>query len=146
MVKVENLTPHHFVEWGAPFIPKDLLGYAIREGERLICLGGLWIIEGRAWATFDANATPPRLVHRLALNLIKEAKRADIPALWAELDEGKPNARKWLERCGFEYVSHNDNGIPVWRLELDGRSSDNDLDGCVNRNERDKQASAGRVC
>ena len=120
LARVEELTSRHFVEWGAPFVPKDLLGYALRRDGKLICIGGLWLIEGRAWATFDAKPSPPRLVHKLALNLIKEAKRAEIPAIWAELDESKPNARKWLERCGFEYVSHNDSGIPVWRLELDG--------------------------
>ena len=120
MAKVEELTPEHFVEWGAPFVPQDLLGYAIRsELGELVCLGGLWIIEGKAWATFDAKGEPPLIVHRLAVTLLREAKKVGIAEVWAELDETKPKARKWMERCGFVFTNNGDSP-QIWRRDLDG--------------------------
>ena len=121
MARVEELKPEHFHEWGADFEPINLLGYAVRDDDgNLTCLGGLWIIQGVAWATFDSRGDAPRLVHRLAIRLLKEAGKAGIPAIWAELDASKPKAQKWMERCGFEYVFENESGVEVWRAGLDG--------------------------
>ena len=120
MARVEDLTPEHFVEWGAAFVPQNLLGYAVRNAEGfLVCLGGLWIIEGKAWATFDAKGDPPLIVHRLAVTLLKEAEKAGITEVWAELDETKPKAKKWMERCGFVYTNNSD-AVQIWRRVLNG--------------------------
>ena len=119
MGRVEYLEPWHFVEWGAPFVPNDIVGYAMRGDDgSLICLGGVWFIEGRAWATFDSRGKPPPRVHGLGAKLLQTVKSIGVNAVWAELDESKPAARKWLERFGFERHSINEIGIEVWRIDL----------------------------
>lgn len=137
MADVEFLEPWHFEEWGAPFIPKDIVGYALRGDDgNLICLGGIWFIEGNAWATFDSRSKPPLRVHRLAVSIVKSIRAAGVNVIWAELDESKPGARKWLERFGFVYHSVTPEGVTVWRLELDGGSGLDDADGGRRRHER----------
>jgi hypothetical protein len=119
MADAEYLEPWHFKEWGAPFIPKDIVGYALRGDDgKLICLGGIWFIEGNAWATFDSRGTPPPRVHGLGAKLLQTVKNIGVDVVWAELDESKREARKWLERFGFERHSINESGIEVWRLDL----------------------------
>jgi hypothetical protein len=137
MASLEDLTSDHFREFYADFVPKDIVGYALRGDDgKIICLGGIWFIEGVAWATFGSVGTPPPHVHRTGARILKSVKEAGVKVVWAELDESKPNARKWLERFGFEHHSYSSDGIPIWRLELDGRPSDHDSDGGQHGNER----------
>jgi hypothetical protein len=134
MARLEDLTSEHFREWGSPFIPQDIVGYAMRNDDGgLICLGGIWFIDGRAWATFASKEAPPPRVHQHAARLLEEIKNAGVKEVWAELDESKPKARKWLERFKFEHHSTNEDGIKVWRLALDGRPSHNGRHGSKHR-------------
>lgn len=139
MARLEDLTSDHFREFYADFVPKDIVGYALRGDDgKLICLGGIWFIDGNAWATFGSNGSPPPHVHRTGARILKSVAEAGVRVVWAELDESKPKARKWLERFGFVHHSYSPEGIPIWRLELDGRPSDDDShDGRKRRHERD---------
>ena len=121
MGRLEVLTGDHFREYYADFVPQDIVGYALRGDDgRLKCLGGIWFIEGHAWATFASDGAPPPSVHRIAIRLVQTVREAGVKVIWAELDASIPKARKWLERFGFVHHSDTLDGIEVWRLDLDG--------------------------
>jgi N-acetylglutamate synthase-like GNAT family acetyltransferase len=136
---LEALTSEHFVEIGMGRRDYEVSGYALRDDDgRLQACGGLWFINDTAVATFWSRPgwQPPLRVHRLAIRIVHAAMQAGVSEIWAEEDSRAPNARKWLERFGFERAGHATDGLPVWRLDLDGRSRDDDFAGRKHRHER----------
>jgi N-acetylglutamate synthase-like GNAT family acetyltransferase len=149
----ELLTSEHFVEIGMGRGQYEVSGYALRDDDgRLQACGGLWFLNGMAVATFWARPgwQPKPRVHRLAIRIVHAAMRAGVTEIWAEEDSRVPSARKWLERFGFERAGHATDGLPVWRLDLDGRSRDAERDGSWRRwHERgglDQSGPGGERC
>jgi len=127
----EALTGEHFVEIGMGRRHYEVAGYALRDDDgRLQAMGGLWFIEDRAVATFWSKGPPKPRVHRLALKIVDAARRAGVTEIWAEEDTRVAGARKWLERFGFERAGQAEDGVPLWRLALDGGPRDNDSSRC----------------
>ena len=124
----EILTGEHFVEIGMGRRHYEVAGFALRDDDGVLqAMGGLWFIDDRAVATFWARSEQrPLRIHRLAIKIVNAARRAGVTEIWAEEDTRVEGARKWLERFGFERAGHATDGLPVWRLALDGRPRDND--------------------
>jgi len=124
-LRTELLTGWHFVEIGLGYAPEDVSGFALRDDDgKLLAMGGLWFIDDRAVATFWSRGPSPLRVHRLAIKIVQAAVHAGVTEIWAEEDARVPNARKWLERFGFERVGQAEDGLPLWRLDLDGGPRD----------------------
>lgn len=123
----EILTSDHFVEIGMGRGEYVASGYALRDEDGVLqAMGGLWFMDdGRAVATFWSKSEQrPLRVHRLAIRIVHAAMQAGVTEIWAEEDSRVPHARKWLERFGFERAGHAEDGLPVWRLSLDGEPRD----------------------
>ncbi len=118
----EILTGEHFVEIGMGRRHYEVSGYALRDDDGVLqAMGGLWFIDDRAVATFWARSEQrPLRIHRLAIKIVNAARRAGVTEIWAEEDTRVEGARKWLERFGFERAGQAEDGLPVWRLALDG--------------------------
>jgi hypothetical protein len=134
----ELLTGEHFVEIGMGRRHYEVSGYALRDDDGVLqAMGGLWFIDDRAVATFWARSEQrPLRIHRLAIQIVDAARRAGVTEIWAEEDTRVEGARKWLERFGFERAGHATDGLPVWRLDLNGRASNHDADGRERDHER----------
>jgi hypothetical protein len=121
VLRTELLTGEHFVEIGLGYAPADVAGFALRDENGVLhAMGGLWFVDRRAVATFWAKSPPKPRVHRLAIKIVRAAVQAGVTEIWAEEDPRIPNARKWLERFGFERAGQATDKVPVWRLDLDG--------------------------
>lgn len=134
---LELLTASHFIEIGMGRGEYEAAGYALRDEDgRLQAMGGIWFIGDMAWGTFwSRGEARPLRVHRLAIKVLQAAVQAGVTEVWAEEDTRVPNARKWLERFGFERAGDATDGLPVWRLSLDGRPRFDDADGRRRRNQ-----------
>lgn len=129
MLRTELLTSEHFVEIGMGRREYEVSGYALRDDDGVLqACGGLWFINDMAVATFWAQPgwIPQPRIHRLAIRIVHAAMQAGVTEIWAEEDSRVSNARKWLERFGFERAGHATDGLPVWRLSLNVATHDAD--------------------
>lgn len=95
------LTQAHLDAWGAEFTIDDMVGLALVDGERVLALGGVRWVDGRAWCHFDAVPEASPFVHRAAVHVASAVLSAGETTLYAHCDETRPRARAWLERFGF---------------------------------------------
>lgn len=72
----------------------------------------VWDAEGRAWAFVDKRGrTSAVKMHRAARRVLAALREAGEKELRAFCDD-TPEARRWLERLGFE----NDGGVWICRV------------------------------
>lgn len=81
----------------------------------VVALGGLAFVDGKVVAF--CNVTPsirkyPVLIHRTALRVMADARRAGHRIIYAQPDPDEKNASKWLGRLGFKPVDENGT---LWR-------------------------------
>ncbi len=107
------LTQAHLDAWGAEFTADEMAGLALVDGDRVLALGGVRWVDGRAWCHFDAVPEASPFVHRAAVHVASAVLSAGETTLYAHCDETRPRARAWLERFGFV---EQDGG--VWVCEL----------------------------
>jgi hypothetical protein len=57
----------------------------------------------------------PAAIHRGGLKVMAMIRASHVPMVIAEAQEGVPQARRWLERLGFEHVEISGREAFVWR-------------------------------
>lgn len=118
MIRYEDLSEDHFIEWGVDKYPHPsrIMGFAVRRDERLVAIALFWIDEDdRWWANFDQRPGCPHRVHAEALRGLESLRRAGVQEVWANCNFDIPRAEAWLWRLGFKPV---DEAKKVWRFEL----------------------------
>lgn len=95
--------------WDPDERAENALALVLRDGERMLAIGGVWWSDGVAWAMFDAAPSAPRAVHRMALQMLRALDQAGERRIYAWCDETRPRAREWLHRLGFQPA-----GQEVW--------------------------------
>lgn len=114
MSRYVPLTQAHLDAWGAEFTADDMAGLALEDDDgRVLALGGVRWVDGRAWCHFDSVPAASPFVHRAALHIVSAVLSAGETTLYAHCDETRPRSRAWLERFGFVETEGG-----VWVCEL----------------------------
>lgn len=96
-------------------VPATMTAVAARLDGRIIGIGGLYFQHGRAVAFCDIEPEMKRfpvLLHKTALRALRDAS-VRYRYIFATVSRDEKNARRWLERLGFEPLGNS--GVMLWR-------------------------------